>query len=132
MDIKQNYRLRELDFLRGIAIVLVLMRHQYLSGFTTTMGWVGVDLFFVLSGFLVSGLLFREYLREGTVHVTRFLIRRGLKIYPAFYVFLLLSVWFGVTVRQAQIPPRLLVGEILFLQNYVGRLWPHTWSLAVE
>ena len=54
-------RLRELDFLRGIAIILVLFRHQVLFDFLETMGWIGVDLFFVLSGFLVSGLLFKEY-----------------------------------------------------------------------
>ena len=51
-------------------------------------GWVGVDLFFVLSGFLVSGLLFQEYQRHGKIRVGRFLIRRGFKIYPSFYVFI--------------------------------------------
>ena len=63
--IKISNRLRELDFLRGIAIILVLLRHQHLFEFTTKMGWIGVDLFFVLSGFLVSGLLFKEYIKYG-------------------------------------------------------------------
>src|SRR5271168_36950 len=91
-------RLRQLDVLRGVAILLVLGRHldsvptdapgAIQSAFDLWMraGWIGVDLFFVLSGFLVSGLLFREYARYGDVRAGRFLLRRGLKIYPAFYV----------------------------------------------
>ena len=82
-----NNRLRELDFLRGIAIILVLFRHQVVSDFIGKMGWVGVDLFFVLSGFLVSGLLFKEYLKHGNIKPKRFLIRRGFKIYPVYYLF---------------------------------------------
>src|SRR5438270_7344794 len=93
-------RLPGLDLLRGIAVLLVLGRHmwdvppdvQHPLGRVLEVwqrgGWVGVDLFFVLSGFLVSGLLFSEYKQFGTVSPGRFLLRRGLKIYPAFYVFL--------------------------------------------
>ena len=54
-------------------------------------GWIGVDLFFGLSGFLVSGLLFTEYRRHGRVEAGRFLVRRGFKIYPAFWMLLLVS-----------------------------------------
>ena len=63
----QTYRLRELDFLRGIAILLVICRHKEVVHFLKQMGWIGVDLFFVLSGFLVSGLLFREYQKFGNI-----------------------------------------------------------------
>ena len=81
-------RLPELDVLRGIAIALVLVRHLpserpsdwlWFRGveWLSTGGWVGVDLFFVLSGFLISGLLFVEYRRCGTINVGRFLWRRG-------------------------------------------------------
>ena len=49
---QQSNRLRELDFLRGIAIILVIARHQVLFPFLKTMGWIGVDLFFVLSGLI--------------------------------------------------------------------------------
>jgi peptidoglycan/LPS O-acetylase OafA/YrhL len=90
-----------------------------------------VDLFFVLSGFLVSGLLFQEHKRLGTLSARRFLVRRGLKIYPAFYVLLLVTVATYSAVGAA-LPLRHVVGEAVFLQNYVGRLWTHTWSLAVE
>jgi peptidoglycan/LPS O-acetylase OafA/YrhL len=70
-------RLREIDFLRGVAIILVLLRHKFLFPFTKNMGWIGVDLFFVISGFLVSGLLFKEYQKSGSIQPKRFLIRRG-------------------------------------------------------
>jgi peptidoglycan/LPS O-acetylase OafA/YrhL len=94
-------------------------------------GWTGVDLFFVLSGFLVSGLLFDEHRRTGTIHGARFLVRRGLKIYPAFWALLAISVYVwhqgGWTYEWRQ-----LVHELLFVQNYAQGLWAHTWSLAVE
>jgi len=76
-------RIKGLDFLRGIAILLVLFRHNPLgNNIFYHFGWLGVDLFFVLSGFLVSGLLFTEYKKRGEVRIKRFLIRRGFKIYP--------------------------------------------------
>ena len=80
-----NFRLQEIDFLRGLAILIVLFRHHWLTSFTFNFGWVGVDLFFVLSGFLVSGLLFSEYKKFGDLKPSRFLARRGFKIYPMFY-----------------------------------------------
>ena len=90
-------------------------------------GWIGVDLFFVLSGFLVSGLLFREYARVGDVHAGRFLARRGLRIYPAFYVFLL-----STSIATGTLGTRQFAAEATFVQNYFPPLWDHTWSLAVE
>jgi peptidoglycan/LPS O-acetylase OafA/YrhL len=94
-------------------------------------GALGVDLFFVLSGFLVSGLLFREFRARGRLHVGRFLVRRGLKIYPAFYAFLALTIslrlGYGDHLSRSQI-----LSETFFVQNYVPGVWSHTWSLAVE
>ena len=132
-------RIRELDVLRGVAVVLVLGRHmpavpldapfavQTVFDLWLRVGWIGVDLFFVLSGFLVSGLLFREYGRLGQVHVGRFLARRGLRIYPAFYAFLLATL-----IATSTIGTRRFFAEALFVQNYVPGLWDHTWSLAIE
>jgi peptidoglycan/LPS O-acetylase OafA/YrhL len=94
-------------------------------------GWIGVDLFFVLSGFLISGLLFREYQKTGAVNVKRFFIRRGFKIYPSFWLMLIVTVVvFWSTAQPIRLQPTL--GEVLFLQNYIGSYWSHTWSLAVE
>lgn len=137
-------RLVQLDVLRAICVFLVLGRHltpcpqdfnYFLHKFTLHWnygGWVGVDIFFVLSGFLVSGLIFQEYKKSGNVSIKRFLIRRGLKIYPSFYLLIVATVLinplFGMPV-----PFITLLAEIFFLQNTIfGRLWGHTWSLAVE
>jgi peptidoglycan/LPS O-acetylase OafA/YrhL len=81
-------RLRQLDALRGVAILLALGEHRYVSDVWTRVGWTGVDLFFVLSGFLISGLLFNEHTRFGAIRFGRFFMRRGLKIYPGYYVLL--------------------------------------------
>ncbi|MCB0328180.1 MAG: acyltransferase [Bdellovibrionales bacterium] len=138
-------RIPELDTLRAVAILLVLIRHIRVGFpeeglaplgpvvFTVARaGWMGVDLFFVLSGFLVSGLLFREYLTHRTLNITRFLIRRGLKIYPAFYFFLVVSIVVSPLDGRSPLSRVGLIGEVLFLQNYFAALWDHTWSLAVE
>src|SRR5208282_5492945 len=87
-------RNKRLDILRCIAVIIVIFHHSGESTFFARVGWAGVDLFFVLSGFLISGLLFSEYKRRRSINFKRFFIRRGLKIYPAFYVFLLLT---GIT-----------------------------------
>jgi len=79
-----NSRNQSLDMLRGVAVLLVLGRHMDGAGIWSSAGWCGVDLFFVLSGFLISGLLFTEFKKTGTIDVKRFWIRRGFKIYPAF------------------------------------------------
>ncbi|MBP4137832.1 acyltransferase family protein [Flavobacterium geliluteum] len=130
---KQNTRLRELDFLRGIAIILVLMRHQQLFDFTSKMGWIGVDLFFVLSGFLVSGLLFKEYLKFGNIKPGLFLIRRAFKIYPIYYLTYFLYLIPKIIKHQFEWSG--LFSDLFFVQNYVygwGYANVPSWSLAVE
>jgi peptidoglycan/LPS O-acetylase OafA/YrhL len=126
-------RLRELDFLRGIAILLVLINHIPLFTFTRRMGWIGVDLFFVLSGFLVSGLLFKEYARFGNIRPKLFLIRRGFKIYPIYYLFYI--PYLLLVVYQDRFHWRGFLSDMTFTQNYVqgwGFAYSASWSLAVE
>jgi|CXWL01.1.fsa_nt_gi peptidoglycan/LPS O-acetylase OafA/YrhL len=136
-------RIKQLDVLRGIAIWLVLGRHQPFnetySGFGASffkllgqVGWIGVDLFFVLSGFLVSGLLFKEYQVSGKINLWLFLIRRGFKIYPAYYFLIFFTIIFYFVFLHYLIPVRVIWEQFLFLQNYFVLLWGHTWSLAVE
>lgn len=126
-------RLRELDFLRGIAIILVLFRHIELFSFTTYMGWIGVDLFFVLSGFLVSGLLFKEYIKFGNIKPKLFLIRRGFKIYPIYFLSYLIYLIPKILIDKFSWQG--LIGDLTFTQNYVtgwGYAYEASWSLAVE
>lgn len=131
--VQKNNRLRELDFLRGIAILLVLLRHQYLFQFTKNMGWIGVDLFFVLSGFLVSGLLFKEYRKYGDIKPKLFLIRRGFKIYPIYFLFYFLYIT-PILIKHKFVLKGFL-SDMFFIQNYVwgwGYAYVPSWSLAVE
>jgi peptidoglycan/LPS O-acetylase OafA/YrhL len=127
-----------LDVLRGVAVLLVIFHHIPAIGPILKMaqngGWVGVDLFFVLSGFLVSGLLFKQHQKEGKIRPVNFLVRRAFKIYPAFWVFLAVSAvffaWMQVEGYWAK-----FWHEALFITNYTyngDRFWRHTWSLAVE
>lgn len=120
-----------LDVLRAAAVLLVFCYHSEGALLIARFGWIGVDLFFVLSGFLVAGLLFREYQNTQQVKAGRFLLRRGLKIYPQFYSFIGLMA--AVSYMQGNAPPfRQILAELLFIQNYAPGLWTHTWSLGVE
>jgi peptidoglycan/LPS O-acetylase OafA/YrhL len=126
-------RLREIDFLRGIAILLVLLRHIPLFSFTSKFGWIGVDLFFVLSGFLVSGLLFKEYIKFGNIQPRLFLIRRGFKIYPIYFIFYVLYLIPLVINHNFNVIG--FMADMTFTQNYIwgwGYAYFATWSLAVE
>ncbi len=143
----------QLDVLRGIAILLVLGSHYVIgpkqagwlripATLLARFGWTGVDLFFVLSGFLVGGLLMRELRLYGKLDVRRFLIRRGFKIWPIYYLYLLvlgIMMLAGVS-RPPEPLYQLLSPNLVHLQNY--NIWHmpydgspiagHTWSLAVE
>jgi len=143
---KPRGRLARVDVLRALAVLVVMVHHLVpppdtaprwaidLVEMARRPAWIGVDLFFVLSGFLVSGLLFREHRLHGNLQIGRFLIRRGFKIYPSFYVFLFATYFFGVYPQRAPMPHDLML-HALFVQNYASWMpgvWAHTWSLAVE
>jgi peptidoglycan/LPS O-acetylase OafA/YrhL len=136
-------RMIQLDVLRGIAILLVLNRHPVITWpyagplmrpmhCLYNLGWTGVDLFFVLSGFLIGGLLFNEIKKTNTLNVKRFLIRRGFKIWPAYMVFI--AYVFGLLIYQTSFHKACLLiwPNVLHLQNYFPTARGHTWSLAVE
>jgi peptidoglycan/LPS O-acetylase OafA/YrhL len=143
-SVAQRVRHPGLDVLRGIAIMMVLGRHakvcpeetsQLLHSLSSTWqmgGWAGVDLFFVLSGFLVGNLIFRELKETGQFRVGRFLLRRGLKIYPAYYCCLLISILGGLVLKRPSLSFSQISAEAFFCQNYMPGIWNHTWSLAVE
>jgi len=127
----KNNRLGGIDFLRGIAVLLVICRHWNICDFLGHAGWMGVDLFFVLSGFLISGLLFSENEKHEKINFLRFFIRRGFKIYPLFYMLIGLTVILYYF-NGIAIPFKNLLPELLFFQNYYAGLYLHTWSLAIE
>jgi peptidoglycan/LPS O-acetylase OafA/YrhL len=123
-------RNKRLDILRCVAVVMVILVHSGESRFFSRVGWTGVDLFFVLSGFLISGLLFSEYKKRHAINYKRFFIRRGLKIYPAFYTFLLITGIAGQLVFHTHPTFVQYLHEVFFIMNYRQRFWDHTWTLA--
>jgi peptidoglycan/LPS O-acetylase OafA/YrhL len=136
-------RILQLDVLRGIAILMVLWYHAVLppeqsgrfypfAALGARIGYSGVDLFFVLSGFLIGGLLFKEIRLFNALNIPRFWIRRGLKIWPAYYalllvIFIRLTRHSGLHVALHQIWP-----SVFALQNYLHTAAEQIWSLAVE
>ena len=129
-----------LDVLRSLAIFLVLLYHlQFYSSrafkvFFVQFGWTGVDLFFVLSGLLIGGQLWKELKASGTVDVLRFVLRRGFRIWPFYYslvAFLLAERLFFGRARPG------LWLDATFLSNYfdhfhaVPEVWG-SWSLSLE
>ncbi|MDX8127154.1 acyltransferase [Methylomonas sp. OY6] len=127
-----------LDFIRGIAILLAMGWHfnntdtgirllDYLLIPGRVLGWAGVDLFFVLSGFLIGGLIFNEYKKTGGFRVGRFLIRRAFKIWPILYVYLMLLIISGRYPWES-----FLLQNLFHVQNYFLTPLAHLWSLAVE
>jgi peptidoglycan/LPS O-acetylase OafA/YrhL len=140
MNPVEHKRIHSLDFLRGLAVLLVLFRHlpyQETSGVlyvVQSIGWTGVDLFFVLSGFLISGLLFTEFNRTGKLDVKRFWLRRGLKIWPSYFLTYGLAMLataistgdFGILISR--------IPNYVFVQNYADPAirWTHSWSIAIE
>ena len=124
-----------IDVLRGIAILLVLGAHFPCYEIWTRIGWTGVNLFFVLSGFLVSGLLFDSLRSSGWVQARRFFVRRGFKIWPSFYCFMAFYA-FVALLKSGPYPWRAIIDAASFIQNYTSNsdefLTSHIWSLCVE
>lgn len=135
-DTSSANRMQALDVLRAVAVLLVLETHmaqnpEEAASVWFRGGWMGVDLFFVLSGFLVAGLLFREHQRFGQISAKQFFIRRGFKIYPAFWLLFIAGVimqWAAHTGPR----PHAVIANLLFIQNYGPTIWGHEWTLAVE
>jgi peptidoglycan/LPS O-acetylase OafA/YrhL len=141
----------ELDSLRGVAVLLVLIFHGFsfpatVSKFSgvwrlfvaaTAGGWTGVNLFFVLSGFLITGILFDSKSRPD--YYSRFYVRRALRILPAFYLLLLLLLVLPRTglFEQRHVGRPFVVLSFFYLANMtaffgVPGQYAALWSLAVE
>lgn len=126
-----------LDGMRAVSILMVLGFHQMgpISQWISNViaGWSGVWIFFVISGFLITSILVQEQEDQGRFSIKRFYIRRCLRIWPAYYAFLLV----GLMLRMYG-PTSTAYGAV-YLTNYaVAFNWPrggeiqHLWSLAVE
>ena len=133
-------RLHGLDTLRAFAILWVMPYH--LNGHfplalqaASHYGWMGVDLFFVLSGFLIASGMFRSVQKQGRLPVGEFYARRAYRILPAFFVVLLLYVFVPIW-REApglQAPWQFATfTENLLIDYGKNQAFSHAWSLCVE
>ena len=142
----RSSRIGGLDGLRAIAVAAVVVYHLgmgWLPG-----GFLGVDLFFVISGFLITTLLLAEIERSGRIRYGRFYLRRAKRLLPALFLMLLGALSLAAAIaRDAALPTlRDVPGALLYISNWwalgtdqsyfeiIGRgsLLGHLWSLAVE
>ncbi len=126
-----------LDFLRSVAILMVFTGHAVLSYGAPEIlaplqfGGTGVDLFFVLSGWLIGYQLFNELKQHGNIEVKRFWIRRWMRTLPAYYAVLMLTIIQQILTKiDFEIP----FNYFIFLQNYNQpfSIFSVSWSLCVE
>ena len=140
----RGQHIRTLDGVRGLAVVSVVAYHLYHRPFSG--GYIGVDLFFVLSGFLITSLLYEEHVLAGRISMRSFYARRAKRLFPALLLAIVLTavgiVFMGHAAPTAQAFPDLqsirtaMLTTIFYIQNWFFPSTPtpvsHTWSLAIE
>ena len=135
-----NNRNAAIEGLRGVSIILVIIFHAgapFLKG-----GGVGVDVFFVISGFLIKSLLTRERDRVGAINLRNFYMRRLLRLAPAFLLLIVVVCGAGLFFFSAQRLRDNFIDSLIamfYMSNWARaldlhppELLAHTWSLSIE
>ncbi len=140
METHNNNRLYGLDTLRAIAIIIVLIYHyqvvvsrENVFGFMSQLGWTGVDLFFVLSGYLIGNQILSAFAKGQDFSLKLFYIRRFLRTLPNYYFVLALYLIFPIALSGTDTAP--LWSFLTFTQNLdmrAGETFTHSWSLCIE
>jgi peptidoglycan/LPS O-acetylase OafA/YrhL len=145
-DSRTSVYLPTLDGLRFAAFLLVFVHHLPRSDapllqFLQYTGWVGVHVFLLLSAYLLSMILAREYHATGNISIKRFFIRRGLRIWPLYYAFGIAAAVVTAVTSGWQ-PSYTIRGGLLavFLDNVASGFWgynpirfvPHLWTISLE
>jgi peptidoglycan/LPS O-acetylase OafA/YrhL len=135
-------RFAGLDHLRALAIIIVFIFHYNIFGhppglneYFGSWGWTGVDLFFVLSGYLIGGQLFAKLSRDQPIHYGEFYLKRSLRILPAYFAVLLIYFTVPQFIERSTLPP--FWRFLTFTQNFGLDLsqhgaFSHAWSLCIE
>ncbi|MGN6396651.1 MAG: acyltransferase family protein [Mucilaginibacter sp.] len=132
-------RIFSVDIFRGIAIIAVVVYHFNRS--FLPFGELGVDLFFVISGLLIGGILIKQLKTGQRINFFKFFLERGFKIWPSYYAFLLfaniLAYFLYKRIAPGQFIPLWDIKRyVFFYQNYTGIpfhwSFDHIWSLCVE
>ena len=141
-SVLQTSHLPSLDGLRGMSIIIVLIAHinSHYGIFILSQlfgaGIVGVYVFFVISGFLITTLLLKEKHKTGDISLKKFYIRRVLRIFPVAYLFILVIIIFNFFFNL-QIPTYAFFAAGLYVVNFfqfihVPYYFNHYWSLSAE
>lgn len=135
-----SVRIHGLDTLRALAVSLVVLHHYVLFvsnaptfGWVGEIGWVGVDLFFALSGYLIGNQIFAALRSPGGFSLRRFYARRLLRTLPNYWV--VLALYFLWPAFRGEAPLLPLWEYASFIQNFAlepGSAFSHSWSLAIE
>lgn len=121
--------------LRAIAVVLVLITHFAGQQGAFLLGWLGVQVFFVLSGFLITTLLLRENDENGEVSLPRFYIRRAFRIFPIYYAWFAILLWQAYRiggVRWERLYDALPYYLTFNNEQFGDTPWRITWTLGIE
>jgi peptidoglycan/LPS O-acetylase OafA/YrhL len=125
-----------LDGMRAVAVAAVIVYHLWPDALPG--GWVGVNIFFVLSGYLITTILQAELARDGRINLFRFYARRVLRLTPALWLLLVASLVAAVVVPNHKWFTSVAISGI-YMMNWAraleltgGGLLGHTWSLAME
>ena len=139
-NLNTTSRINGLDTLRALAISLVLMSHygvvvshKSTFGVLTHIGWMGVDLFLVLSGYLIGNQVISAFARGEGLSLKTFFARRLLRTLPNYYVVLALYFIFAAELSGSATAP--IWRFLSFTQNiglHFGETFSHSWSLCVE
>ena len=145
MSTKATQKIPQIQGLRALAALLVTLFHaKWISG-----GFIGVDIFYVISGFLITGLLIREVDRNGTINFKEFYARRFKRLLPtSFFVLGVTAIvaWMLIPGTMRSSLGRDVIAASLYVSNYLFAWWQadyqnldatpspliHYWSLAVE
>lgn len=144
---RSNSNFAVIDGIRAIAVLWVIFFHSWLfqqltiPGFIdniydyplfywVTKGDLGVDLFFVISGFLIGGIIFKEIKTRDTFNFKRFYVRRFLRLMPVYIFAIFLNLYFLKDYHQDDLLK--YWPNILYINNYVKAPMGWTWSLAIE
>lgn len=126
-----------LDGLRAVAISAVVLYHAERTVFPG--GWIGVDVFFALSGFLITSLLVQEMARTRNIDVWRFYARRAVRVWPAFAALIVFSIVFATCLQTAysNLNATLVAATYTMNWNRAFDVFPegwlgHTWAVAEE
>src|ERR1700727_634061 len=141
---KSARNIPSLDGLRGVSILLVILGHarrtrsfpSWIPSFATDHAALGVQIFFVIAGYLITTLLLDEERRTGTISLKLFYARRTIRIFPPFYLFLLVLT-VGVWTGMLQLPKYNLFFAVAYVMNFIPAeigTWVtgHLWSLSAE